>query len=266
MATTTARRVTLSDPVSKYAKAVVAGKKIAGPHVRAACKRHLDDMESGRERGLIFDKQAAAFAIGYYRDVLRLNGGAFEGLPFILLDWQQFIIGSLFGWKGSDGYRRFRVAYVETAKGSGKSPLAAGVGMIGLTADGESRAEIYAAATKKDQAMVLYRDAVAMVQQSPELSKRLKRSGVGENVWNLAYFEKGSFFRPISADDGQSGPRPHIALIDEIHEHRNNTVVEMMRAGTKSRRQALIFMITNSGASKTSTCWNYHDYAAKVSA
>lgn len=265
-AKTTGQRATSADPVSRYAKAVTAGKKIAGPQVRAACQRHLNDMETGHQRGLFFDRKAALRAIGFYRDVLRLNGGEFEGLPFELLDWQQFIVGSLFGWKTEDGYRRFRVAYVETGKGSGKSPLAAGIGMIGLTADDEARAEVYAAATKKDQAMVLFRDAVAMYQLSPELRKRLKPSGVGDNVWNLAYFEKGSFFRPISADDGQSGPRPHIALIDEIHEHRNNTVVEMMRAGTKSRRQALIFMITNSGASKTSTCWNYHDYASKVAA
>ena len=262
----TGQRATSTDPVSRYAKAVVSGKKVAGPQVRAACQRHLNDMESGRERGIFFDRKAALWAIGFYRDVLRLNGGEFEGLPFELLDWQQFIVGNLFGWKTDDGYRRFRVAYVETGKGSGKSPLAAGIGMIGLTADNEARAEVYAAATKKDQAMVLFRDAVAMYKLSPELRKRLKPSGVGDNVWNLAYFEKGSFFRPISADDGQSGPRPHIALIDEIHEHRNNTVVEMMRAGTKSRRQALIFMITNSGASKTSTCWNYHDYASKVAA
>lgn len=259
-------QATSADPVTRYAKAVAAGRKIAGPQVRAACQRHLNDLATGHERGLFFDKKAALRAIGFYRDVLRLNGGEFEGLPFELLDWQQFIVGSLFGWKTLDGYRRFRVAYVETGKGSGKSPLAAGIGMIGLTADDEARAEVYAAATKKDQAMVLFRDAVAMFQLSPELRKRLKPSGVGDNVWNLAYFEKGSFFRPISADDGQSGPRPHIALIDEIHEHRNNTVVEMMRAGTKSRRQALIFMITNSGASKTSTCWNYHDYASKVAA
>lgn len=244
---------------------MASGKTIAGPHVRAACQRHLNDLEAGQLRGIWFDTAAAKRAIGFFRDVLRLNGGEFEGLSFELLDWQQFIVGSIFGWKGDDGYRRFRVVYVETAKGSGKSPLAAGVGMLGLVADGESRAEIYAAATKKDQAMVLYRDAVAMVQQSPDLKQRLKPSGVGESVWNLAYVQNGSFFRPISADDGQSGPRPHIALIDEIHEHRNNNVVEMMRAGTKSRRQALIFMITNSGASKTSTCFNYHDYAAKVS-
>lgn len=254
------------DPVTRYAQQVSAGKKIAGPHVRDACARHLQDLADGAKRGLVFDAAAAERAIGYYRDVLCLNGGEFEGLPFELLDWQCFIVGSLFGWKGADGYRRFRVAYIETAKGSGKSPLAAGVGMLGLTADGEPRAEIYAAATKKDQAMVLYRDAVAMFQHSPELRRRLKSSGVGEHVWNLAYLETGSFFRPISADDGQSGPRPHVALIDEIHEHKTNTVVEMMRAGTKSRRQALIFMITNSGSSKQSPCWNYHDYAVKVAA
>lgn len=270
MATTAAPRAnqkgttSRADPVAAYARAVISGRKIAGPHVRAACRRHLRDLEDGHKRGLYFDKAAALRAIGFYRDILRLNGGEFEGEPFELLDWQQFIIGSIFGWKGADGYRRFRVVYVETGKGSGKSPLAAGVGMIGLTADGEQRAEVYAAATKKDQAMVLYRDAVAMFQQSPALQQRLKPSGVGENVWNLAYFQTSSFFRPISADDGQSGPRPHVALIDEIHEHRTNTVVEMMRAGTKSRRQALIFMITNSGSSKTSPCWAYHDYAAKV--
>lgn len=199
-------------------------------------------------------------------DVLRLNGGEFEGLPYDLLMWQRFIVGGLMGWKGPDGYRRFRVAYVETAKGSGKSPLAAGIGLYGLMADGESRAEVYAAATKKDQAMILFRDAVAMRDLSPELATRLVKSGVGENSWNLAYHQTGSFFRPISADDGQSGPRPHIALLDEVHEHRTGMVVEMLRAGTKSRRQALMLMITNSGANKQSVCWDYHDYAIKVAA
>lgn len=255
-----------ADPATRYAKQVATRKITAGPHVRAACKRHLEDIQHGATRGLHWDTKAVAHAIAFFEEILCLNGGEYEGLPFRLLGWQKFVIGSLYGWKAEDGTRRFRVAYVETGKGSGKSPLAAGIGMYGMVADGEARAEIYAAATKKDQAMVLFRDAVAMSQLSPELRRRLKTSGTGENVWNLAYLEKGAFFRPISADDGQSGPRPHVALIDEVHEHRNNAVVEMMRAGTKSRRQALIFMITNAGSSKTSTCWNYHDYAAKVAA
>lgn len=257
---------TSRDPVTTYARQVGAGKILAGPHVRDACRRHLKDIEQGPARGLFFDRAAAGRAIGFFMDVLRLNGGEFEGLPYDLLMWQRFIVGSLLGWKGPDGYRRFRVAYVETAKGSGKSPLAAGIGLYGLMADGESRAEVYAAATKKDQAMILFRDAVAMRDLSPELATRLVKSGVGENAWNLAYHQTGSFFRPISADDGQSGPRPHIALLDEVHEHRSGMVVEMLRAGTKSRRQALMLMITNSGANKQSVCWDYHDYAIKVAA
>jgi phage terminase large subunit-like protein len=258
--------VTSADPATDYARAVACGDLMAGPHVRAACARHLRDIEHGEARGLVWDTQAADRAIGFFRDILRLNGGEYEGVAYELLPWQAFIVGSLAGWKGQDGFRRFRVAYIETAKGSGKSPLAAGIGLYGLTADGESRAEIYAAATKKDQAQILFRDAVAMVDQSPALSARIEKSGATGREWNLAYHSSGSFFRPISSDDGQSGPRPHIALLDEIHEHKDNNVVEMVRAGTKSRRQALIFMITNSGISRTSVAWEYHDYACKVSA
>ncbi|HJV75354.1 MAG TPA: terminase TerL endonuclease subunit [Noviherbaspirillum sp.] len=255
-----------ADPVTEYAQSVVDGKRVAGPHVRGQCARHLKDLKEGKKRGLVWDVDEANKALRFYSNVLKLNGGDFEGKPFELLPWQKFVVGSLFGWKLDDGFRRFRNAYVETAKGSGKSPLAAGIGMKGLVADNEPRAEIYSAATKKDQAMILFRDAVAMVDQSPELSKRLQKSGTGERCWNLAYLQQGAFFRPISSDDGQSGPRPHIGLIDELHEHKTNTVVEMMRAGTKSRRQALIFMITNAGSNRMGPCWGYHEYGAKVAA
>ena len=147
---------------------------------------------------------------------------------------------------------------------SGKSPLAAGIGLYGLMADGEARAEVYAAAAKKEQAMILFRDAVAMAELAPELSSRLIKSGRGEEAWNLAYPETGSYFRPISSDNKKSGNRPHVTLLDEIHEHKDGTVIEMMRAGTKGRRQALIFMITNSGHDRNSVCWKYHEYGIQI--
>jgi phage terminase large subunit-like protein len=252
--------------VTAWARRVAAGEVVAGPGVRDAAARHLRDLEAAPARGLRWDAQAADHACAFFEEVLHLNGGAFEGQPFRLLGWQVFVVGSLHGWRRADGTRRFRVAYVETGKGSGKSPLAAGIGLHGLTADGEPRAEIYAAATKRDQAMVLFRDAVAMYQQSPALAQRLTSSGVGEKTWNLAYLATGSFFRPIAADQGQSGPRPHVALVDELHEHPTNHVIEMLRAGFKSRRQPLLFAITNSGHDKTSTCGQYHDYALQVAA
>jgi phage terminase large subunit-like protein len=250
------------DPVLEYAEAVLAGRIIAGPYVRGACKRHLRDLE--RTDSFAWDIETARRAFGYFSDVLRLNAGEWEGKPFELLPWQLFVIGSIFGWRQKDGTRRFRSAYIETGKGSGKSPLAAGIGLYGMTADSEPRAEIYAAATKKDQAQVLFRDAVAMVDQSPGLMVRITKAGRGENVWNLAYRQTGSFFRPISADDSQSGPRPHIALLDEVHEHRTNYMVEMMKAGQKWRRQPLLFMITNSGTDQSAVCLGYHQYATSL--
>lgn len=257
------RRGTSSDPATRYARDVVDGKVVAGPHVRDACRRHLNDLETGAERGLVWNPEAADHFYGFCRHVLRLNGGEFEGKPFELHPSQEFIAGSLFGWRRLDGTRRFRVCFIEQGKGNGKSPLAAAIGLYGLVADTEPRAEVYAAATKKDQAMILFRDAVAMVEQSPHLAANLTKSGRNP-VWNLAHLKSGSFFRPIAADNAQSGPRPHIALLDEVHEHRTGLMVEMMRAGTKGRRQALILMITNSGTDKQTICWHYHEYATRV--
>jgi len=256
---------TASDPATQYARDVVEGRIVAGPDVRNACKRHLDDLVTAAARGFTWHPDVAQRVMDFFPDVLCLNGGEHEGEPFHLLGWQQFIVGSLFGWLRTDGSRRFREAYVEGGKGCGKSPLAAGIGLYMMLADGEQRAEVYAAATRRDQAMVLFRDAVAMVQLSPKLREATSTQGRDDRVWNIGHRRSGSFFRPIASDEsGQSGPRPHCGLIDEIHEHRNGTVINIMRAGKKGRRQPLIFMITNSGFDRTSVCYEQHEYAIRV--
>ena len=130
----TKRANTSTDPVTGYARKVKAGKIVTGPHVRMACTRHLNDIKEQKKRGIVWDKNEALRVIGYFKDVLHLAGGEFEGKPFMLLDWECFVVGSLFGWKAADGFRRFRVGYIETAKGSGKSPLLAGIGLYMLTA------------------------------------------------------------------------------------------------------------------------------------
>jgi phage terminase large subunit-like protein len=257
------------DPTKSYALDVVSGKEVAGPLVRLACERHLRDLVDGPSRGLKWDQSAADHALGYFANVLRLAGGEHEGKPFVLHPSQQFIIGSLFGWKSADGFRRFRVAYIEQGKGNGKTPLAAGIGLYMLTADKEPRAEIYAAATDQDQAKILFRDAVAMVDQSKALDSRIQRSGGKGREWNLAYLATGSFFRPISSEHvggrGKSGFRPHCALLDEVHEHPSAAMVEFMRAGTKGRRQALILMITNAGVyDPNAVAFHYHEYSSNI--
>ena len=266
MTKTIRQPLTSSDPVLAYAQDVVSGKIVAGPHVRASCQRHIDDLENGHKRGLTWDPEAANRALGFFPQVLRLSQGQFEGNPFNLHPAQAFIVGSIFGWKRADGNRRFRRAYIEQGKGNGKSPLAGGIGLYGMMADNEPGSQVFAAAAKMDQARILFNDAVAMVRQSPHLRARLRETGINP-VNNLAWLEKGSFFRPVGRDTGKtgSGMRPHFALIDELHEHPNRDTVEMLERGFKFRRNPLLFMITNSGSSKNTVCWEEHEHAVAIS-
>ncbi len=257
-----------TDRASLYAIEVVEGRIVAGPHVRNACRRHLQDLVEGPARGLTWDLAAATHVQDWFEGVLKLSEGQFEAQPFKLAPSQAFKLGSIFGWKQADGTRRFRRAYIEEGKGNGKSPFAGGIGLYGLTADGEAGAQIYAAGAKKEQAGILFADAVKMVRKSKALSKRLKFSGGFGREYNIAHHPTGSFFRPISKDAGKtgSGPRPHFALCDEVHEHPDRTVMEMLERGFKFRQQPLLLMITNSGSDRNSICWEEHEHAVRVAA
>src|SRR3990167_7685207 len=109
--TRSGKRKPPADPVTRYARDVVGGRIVAGWLVVLACQRHLRDLVDGPKRGLVWDVKDARRAISFFADILRLNGGEWEGKPFVLMPWQAFIVGSLFGWKAPDGYRRFRLAY-----------------------------------------------------------------------------------------------------------------------------------------------------------
>lgn len=200
--------------------------------------------------------------------MLKLSEGQFESQPFQLEPSQAFIIGSLFGWKRKDGRRRFRRAYIEQGKGNGKSPIAGGIGVYGMTACKEAGAQIYAAAAKKEQANILFRDAVKMVRQSPALARRLEFSGGPGREFNIAHLPSGSFFRPVSRDTGKtgSGPRPYFVLADEVHELPDRSIIEMLERGFKFRRDPLLFMITNSGANRNSVAWEEHEHGVRVAA
>lgn len=184
------------------------------------------------------------------------------GEPFVLEPFQEFIVGAIFGWYNAAGFRRFRRAYVEMGKGNGKSPLAAGVGLYALLSDGQEEpdAQIYSAAVSREQAGIVFKDAVGMVENSPEL-----RELIEVNAASLVVHPTRSVFRPVSSEHrGLDGKRVQIALVDELHEHPSALVVDKMRAGTKTRRNALIFEITNSGYDRTSVCWEHHELSIKI--
>ena len=159
------------DEVTAWARDVVRRRVPACRYVRLAARRHLDDLKQGRKRGLLWQPRAAQHRIEFYPLFLRHSKGEWARKPLELSGWQKFIIGSVFGWKRKDGTRRFRYAYLELPRKQGKSTLLAGVGLDMLLCDGEMGAEIYAAATRRDQARIIFDEARRMVASSPELQR-----------------------------------------------------------------------------------------------
>jgi phage terminase large subunit-like protein len=248
-----------ADPVTRYAQAVIAGRVVACRAVRQAAERHVRDL--GRQRTAAFpywfSPSAAQHVIDFFPQFLTLE----DGTPFELTPWMQFAFGSIFGWRRvEDDGRRIQRAYICTGKGSGKTPGLAGIGLYGVGFDGEQSAEVYAAGFDRGQGDYLVRDAIRMAEDSPALAEVLE---VGKH--NIAHVDSGSFFRAVSSEHrSKSGPRPSLVLIEELHEHRDGTVVNKMQAGFKGRVQPLMIEITNTGDDRTSICWQHHEHSLQV--
>jgi phage terminase large subunit-like protein len=236
------------NPVTAYALRVREGVIVAGHAVRHACARHLRDLEDGPARGLRFSRAAVERVLKFF-SALRLAEGAHAGEPFALQPWQVFVVGSLFGWLGPDGYRRFRSAYLEGGKGCGKTPMSAGLALFGLVADHEAGAQCLVGATTREQANIGYDDARKMVEASPMLSRVIDRS-----VTTLSVPSTNSFLRAVSSEG---------RTLDG-HEHPNDLVLAKLRASVKGRRQPLVIAITNAGFDRTSVCWQQHAYGLQV--
>lgn len=261
------------DPVTAYAQSVLSGQTIANKLVKLACQRHLDDLT---RPDLYFDRERVRQHIDFFRIFLRLSSGKHEGKPFVLLTEQEFIQGSIFGWYHKDpseawtdsrGHlhykrRRFEVVYIEGAKGWGKSPLAAGTGIFCASFDGVPRAECFFFASKKEQADVSFSFLVAMVDQSPYLSKRYLKVGQVA-VDKIIDPKTNSYIKPVSRDNKKSGPTVHFAGGDELHEHPDDVVLSMMRQNMKGENP-LLYLTTNSGTDKTSVCYQQREQACKM--
>jgi phage terminase large subunit-like protein len=239
---TSTRRARSTDPVTAYARAVVAGKAIACKLVIKSCERHLRDLEEGPKRGLTWSPQSALFAIKFFH-FMRHTKGDLGGRRLVLEPWQEFGIGSTFGWMRKDGTRRFRTSYWELPKKNGKSLIASGFGLYGLVADNEMGAEVYATATKRDQARIVFGVARDIVRMSPAL-----RSKINVFQHTLSVDKTGSKFEPLSSDAKTAdGLNPHFVIVDELHRHKTAALRNLMDYGTASRSQPLLFIITTAG-------------------
>jgi phage terminase large subunit-like protein len=245
----------------RYIRDVVAGKIVASKLVRQQFERHLRDLEQGPARGLVFDRAAAQRVIDFFAGFLCHTEGEYDGKPFILDPYQQAVVWILYGWKwAATGYRRFKFAYLEIARGQGKSAFASGLCIYELIAFGEPGAQVYSAATDKKTAKLVWDTAALMVRRSPALSKRITLFRDNMHIPGTA-----SKFEPCSSEDTNlMGLRPSFICLDELHAHATSGVWDVMISAMGKRRNPLLFAITNSGFDRTSVCWRQREYSEKV--
>lgn len=255
------REVVQSFDWDVYGRAVVAGEVPVSRWTRLAVERHYRDLETGQARGLWFSEAHAQHALESFL-FLRHSKGEWAGQQFELSPWQQFWVAVAFGWMRNDGTRRFREVWLEVPRKNGKTTLLAGIGIYLFLFDGEGGAEVYAAATKMDQAKILFGEAVRMVQSSP-----LLRRHVGERVNELYIPIAGhaDVFRPLGRDSKTlDGLNPHGALLDEVHAHPTRELYDVIKTGLGARRQPMIWEITTAGENLSGFGYSQHEYAEKV--
>lgn len=224
-------------------------------------KRSSRCRNAKRDGEFWFDDEAADRAVTFFERFLRHVKGKWAGCKFELQPWQRDeIIRPLFGWKRSDGTRRYRTAYIEVPRKNGKSTLAAGIALYLLFADGEMGAEVYSAAADRDQAAIVFETAKEMVLSSPALKKRaqvFKRSIVIPATM--------SSYKVLSADaPTKHGLNAHGIIFDELHAQPNRELWDVLTTSTGAREQPLVVAITTAGYDRDSICWEQHEYACKV--
>ena len=250
-----------ADRAAQYCRDVTAGTVPACKWVRLACERQVADLQ--REDWPYRFSAAKANRFCQFAECLPNIKGKWGGSPLKLEAWQSFIFCVVFGWiNRKTGHRRFRTAYNELPRKQGKSTLSSPVGLYMLTEDAEEGAEVYSAATTRDQARIVFGDAQAMARRTPEFRDYY---GVQVGAHNINVLRTASKFEALSAEgDTLDGLNIHCAIVDELHAHKTRDVWDVLETATGSREQSLIWAITTAGSNKTGICYEQRDYVTKI--
>lgn len=215
-----------------------------------------------------FSPERADRAQAFFERILKHTKGRYARAPFTLTDWQRDeIIRPLFGTVRFDRQfgewvRAYRIAWLELGRGNGKSEIMAGIGLLLLVADDEEGAEVYGAASDREQAGLVYRVARRMVELSPVLSRRLRIVESGKRIVDP---RADSYYQVIAADAaGNLGENPHGIVFDEVIAQPSRDLWDALRTGMGKRRQPLMVAATTAGNDPASFAAAEHEYCLRV--
>ncbi len=235
------------NPIREYLAEIEKGEVVSRKVYKVYKEqiRIIDDPESEWE----YSPKQANHAIEFIENYCRHSKGKMGGKRLTLELWEKALIAAAFGIVHKiTGLRKYRQVMLVVGRKNGKSTLAAAVGLYLQVADGELGAEVYACATKKDQAKIIWLEAKKMVKKSPSLLRRIK-----PKVAELEAEFNDSYFRPLGSDsDTLDGLNVHGGLLDEIHAWKTKDLYDVIVDGTSAREEPMIFITTTAGTIRES--------------
>lgn len=231
------------NPIREYWEEIQSGKTRVSQKVYKTYRHVIREMDR-TDSPYFYDPRRANHILEFFENYLRHSKGKCGGQLVKLELWEKAMLATAYGFVDIEGYRQYRETLLIVGKKNGKSLLASGVGLYMMQADGEPGPEIYAVATKRDQAKIIWQEAKRMVRKSPALAKRT-RSLVAEldSDWN------DGVFKPLASDsDTLDGLNIHCALMDEIHQWKNGRALfDIIADGVIAREQPMIFETSTAG-------------------
>lgn len=247
-----------------YSHDVVHGDVVACQKHKWACERFLHDLarQGTEDFPYVFDEAKAQRFLDWTM-LFKHRKGVLQGQKIVPHDIQVFCFSNVYGWVHKDtGYRRFKKMYWQVGRKNAKSQSLALVGTYEAMALGESAAEVYCAATKTDQAKIIWEEAEWLINNCEQLKNKYKVS-----YGRIHHKKSGSIMRPLSKEDRKSGDgyNPQCAIIDEYHAHDTSEMYDVMDSGMGARAQPLIAIITTAGFDLAKPCYRVeYEYISQV--
>jgi phage terminase large subunit-like protein len=243
-----------SSRAHNYCQRVVSGEQIASKWVKLACQRHLDDLERIDSRWH-FDNDIANRVCAFIESH-KLQSGA----PFVLQDFQVWLVTSLTAWIDDTGIRKYIEALILIAKGNGKSPLIACLALWFAFFDGVKNAEVYCGATSLNQAMEVFTPALSFIESRAAAYAKLGVTAQKKSIFSRS----GARFQPVIGR-GKHGPKPRLAILDELHQAITSDLYGTFKTGCNKTPNSLLLTISTAGVSSLeSTCYQLQLRAQKA--
>lgn len=247
------------DRTTEYANKIVNKEKLVGRSEYLCCKRHIRDLKNNKEH--YFDVDEAERAIEIANQLTILEGEYPKQLT--TRGFQNFIIGSLHGWKRKDNSNlRYREAYVQMARQNGKSFLSGTEANTRATFGGYLKGRIFCTATKQDQANIVWDEVAKFIESDKNLQELYKIKNHDRTITSLV---TGTIIKAIGRDTKSAdGFRTTLAIVDEYHAHQTNQMYKLMLDGQMNVDNALTLAITTAGFNINSACYEQYEFSKKI--